>query len=165
MCVRPDAMQPMGDALRELGATPRVYGRMPKASALLLQPPLHLRDGRIIRSIADAIALLREHEARPGVDARDEVLHQLERAPTDEARSEAAKAFVDWANELEFRRSPRPERRISSHRAAVAIRLHANMPIAFGLRLRSSTAVDAGISPSSSCMSWARRCCSAPFGS
>ena len=75
---------------------------MPKASALLLQPPLHLRDGRIIRSIADAIALLREHEARPGVDARDEVLHQLERAASDEARSEAAKAFVDWANELDL---------------------------------------------------------------
>jgi hypothetical protein len=75
---------------------------MPKASALLLQPPLSLRDGRVIRSIADAIALVREHEARPGVDARDEVLHQLERAATDEARSKAAKAFVDWANELDL---------------------------------------------------------------
>jgi hypothetical protein len=75
---------------------------MPKASTLLLQPPLHMRDGRIIGSHADAIALLREHEARPGVDARDEVLHQLERAATDQARSEAVKAFVDWANELDL---------------------------------------------------------------
>ena len=75
---------------------------MPKPSALLLQPALHMRDGRIIRSLADAIALLREHEARPGVDARDEVLHRLERADTDEARSDAAKAFVDWANELDL---------------------------------------------------------------
>jgi hypothetical protein len=75
---------------------------MPKASALLLQPPLHLRDGRIIGSLADAIALLREHEARPGVDARDEVLHQLERARTDQARSDAVKAFINWANELDL---------------------------------------------------------------
>src|SRR3954452_15235361 len=53
---------------------------MRKPSQTLLQPELYMRDGRIIRTLADAIALLREHEARPGVDVRDEVLHSLERA-------------------------------------------------------------------------------------
>jgi len=68
----------------------------------LIQPELHLRDGRAIRSIADAIALLREHEARPGVDARDEVLHRLERARTEEERGEAIDGFVAWAGELDL---------------------------------------------------------------
>jgi hypothetical protein len=68
----------------------------------LLQPELRLRDGRIIRAIADAIALLREHEARPGVDARDEVLHGLERARTDIERREAVDVFVAWAKELDL---------------------------------------------------------------
>src|SRR5436309_1748321 len=35
-------------------------------------PEIHLVDGRIVRNIADAIGLLREHETRPGVDRRDE---------------------------------------------------------------------------------------------
>jgi hypothetical protein len=64
------------------------------------QLKLHLRDGRNIGSIADAIALLREHEVRPGVDVRDEVLHKLERARTDQERQEAVHAFVVWAREL-----------------------------------------------------------------
>jgi hypothetical protein len=68
----------------------------------LIQPELLLRDGRAIRSIADAIALLREHEARPGVDARDEVLHRLERARTEEERREAIDGFVVWAEELDL---------------------------------------------------------------
>jgi hypothetical protein len=68
----------------------------------LIQPDLHMRDGRIIRSLADAIALLREHEGRPGVDARDEVLHKLERAQTDHERQEAASDFLVWAKELEL---------------------------------------------------------------
>ena len=49
-----------------------------------IEPPLQTRDRRIIGSRADAINLLREHESRPGVDTRDEVLHLLERAQTDE---------------------------------------------------------------------------------
>jgi len=68
----------------------------------LIQPELHLRDGRTVRSIGDAIALLREHEARPGVDARDEVLHGLERARTDDERREAVDLFVAWAEELDL---------------------------------------------------------------
>jgi hypothetical protein len=67
-----------------------------------LQPGLRMRDGRIIRSLADAIALLREHESRPGIDNRDEVLHGLERAQTDEQRQEAAAAFLAWARELDL---------------------------------------------------------------
>ena len=69
---------------------------------LLVQPQLHMRDGRIIRSFADAIALLREHEARPGVDVRDEVLHRLERAQTEKERQAAADAFVAWAAEIDL---------------------------------------------------------------
>ena len=58
-----------------------------------IQPELHLRDGRIIRSLGDAMALLREHESRPGIYNRDEVLHGLERAQTDEQRQKAAAGF------------------------------------------------------------------------
>ena len=57
---------------------------MRKPSKTSIEPELYLRDGRIIRSLADAIALLREHEARPGVDVRDEVLHRLERTRSEE---------------------------------------------------------------------------------
>jgi len=73
---------------------------------LPVQPQLYMRDGRIIRSFADAIALLREHEARPGVDVRDEVLHRLERAQTERERREAADAFVAWAAELDLLLAP-----------------------------------------------------------
>src|SRR5215831_10866898 len=64
---------------------------------LLLRPALHLRDGRIVRSFADAVALVREHESRPGIDTRDEILHRLERARTHVERQAAAEAFYDWA--------------------------------------------------------------------
>jgi len=60
--------------------------------AAQLQLKLYMRDGRIVRSLADAIALVREHESRPGVDVRDEVLHLLERARTDQERQAAAAA-------------------------------------------------------------------------
>jgi len=69
-------------------------------SDLSLEPKLHLRDGRVVGSIGDAIALMREHEGRPGVDDRDEVLHRLERAQTDRERQAAAEAFVAWVKEL-----------------------------------------------------------------
>ena len=72
------------------------------AADLLLQPALHLRDGRVIHSVADAIALVREHESRPGIDTRDEVLHRLERAQTDSERQAAAQAFFAWAKELDL---------------------------------------------------------------
>ena len=68
--------------------------------AAQLQLKLYMRDGRIVRSLADAIALVREHESRPGVDVRDEVLHLLERAQTDRERQAAAAAFIAWAEEL-----------------------------------------------------------------
>ncbi len=61
-----------------------------------------MRDGRTIRTLADAIALLREHEARPGVDLRVEVLHCLERAETTEECQRAVNAFVAWAKELDL---------------------------------------------------------------
>ena len=72
----------------------------------LIEPELYMRDGRIIRSFADAIALLRDHEGRPGVDTRDEVLHKLERAQTEEERQQAAEAFLAWAEELELLLAP-----------------------------------------------------------
>lgn len=67
---------------------------------LLIEPRIRLRDGRVIGSIRDAIALLREHESRPGVDDRDEVLHRLERAQNEEQLQAATQAFLAWANEL-----------------------------------------------------------------
>jgi hypothetical protein len=75
---------------------------MESPAKLLITLELHLRDGRTIRSIADAIALLREHEARPGVDARDEVLHRLERARNEQEVQGAATAFFGWAKELDL---------------------------------------------------------------
>jgi hypothetical protein len=68
--------------------------------AAQLQLKLSMRDGRMIRSLGDAIALVREHESRPGVDLRDEVLHLLEGARTDQQRQAAAAAFIAWAEEL-----------------------------------------------------------------
>ncbi len=76
-------------------------------SELLIQPKIRLTDGRVIGSIGDAIAFLREHEGRPGVDNRDEVLHRLERAQTDKERQAAAEGFFGWARELGLVRSTR----------------------------------------------------------
>jgi hypothetical protein len=79
---------------------------MPDPADFTIRPELYMRDGRIIRSFADAIAFVRDHETRPGVDIRDEVLHRLERARTDEDRQSAADAFVNWADELELLLAP-----------------------------------------------------------
>ncbi len=70
-----------------------------------------MRDGRIICSLADAMRLLREHESRPGIDNRDEVLHGLERAQTDEQRQQAAAAFLSWAKELDLVNPPPKQQR------------------------------------------------------
>ena len=75
---------------------------MANPSDLEIDPKIRLRDGRIIASIGDAIALVREHESRPGVDARDEVLHRLERAQTDQQRQAAAEGFRIWARALDL---------------------------------------------------------------
>jgi hypothetical protein len=69
-------------------------------AAVPIQPKVRLADGRTIGSIGDAIALLREHESRPGIDNRDEVLHRLERAQTDDERQAAARGFFGWAQGL-----------------------------------------------------------------
>ena len=69
---------------------------------LLIEPELALRDGRTIRSIADALALLREYEGRPGIDNRDEVLHRFERAESDSELQQAAEAFLAWTKELDL---------------------------------------------------------------
>ena len=76
-----------------------------------IDPRLRLRDGRVIGSIREAIAVVREHESRPGVDARDEVLHRLERAQTDEEQRAAAAGFVAWAIELGLVSQAPPARR------------------------------------------------------
>jgi hypothetical protein len=82
---------------------------MPDATELLIEPKLRLRDGRIVGSLADMIALLRQHRFRPGIDVRDEVLHQLERAQTDAQRQQAAEAFLAWVKELDLLApAPRP---------------------------------------------------------
>jgi hypothetical protein len=69
-------------------------------------PEFRMRDGRIIRSLADAITLLREHELRPGVDARDEVLHRLERTGSEQECRRAMEAFIVWAQELDLLAPP-----------------------------------------------------------
>lgn len=79
---------------------------MTDPAGFLIQPELYLRDGHIIRSVADAIALLREHGTRPGVDARDEVLHRLERAQSVNERQEAVEAFLTWVEELDLLLAP-----------------------------------------------------------
>ena len=79
---------------------------MEDVSKVFIQPQLRLRDGGTISSLADAIAYLRLHEVRPGVDARDEVLHRLERAETEDARQAAADAFLGWLEQLELLAAP-----------------------------------------------------------
>jgi hypothetical protein len=65
-------------------------------------PEIRLRDNRIVRNLEDAAQLVREHEARPGVDRRDEILHSLERARTQEEALAAAHIFLQWLEELEL---------------------------------------------------------------
>ncbi len=65
-------------------------------------PELRLTDGRIIRNLEDAALFAREHEPRPGVDRRDEVLHALERAQNQEEAHAAAHLFLQWLEELEL---------------------------------------------------------------
>ncbi|HEY1361286.1 MAG TPA: hypothetical protein VGF60_03515 [Xanthobacteraceae bacterium] len=65
-------------------------------------PEIRLLDGRILRNVEDAIAFVREHESRPGVDRRDEVLHALERAQDREQALAAAQLFLQWLEELDF---------------------------------------------------------------
>jgi len=64
-------------------------------------PEIRLIDGRIIRNLEDATGFVREHESRPGVDQRDEVLHKLERAENSEQAQAAAHLFLRWLEELE----------------------------------------------------------------
>jgi hypothetical protein len=66
------------------------------AAALYFTPELHLKDGRIIRHIGDALSFAREQEARPGVDQRDEVLHKMERAQNREEAHAAAHFCAGW---------------------------------------------------------------------
>jgi hypothetical protein len=65
-------------------------------------PELRLADGRIIRNLEDAVLFAREHESRPGVDRRDEVLHAIERAQNQEQAHGAAHLFLRWLEELEL---------------------------------------------------------------
>ena len=64
-------------------------------------PELHLKDGRIIRDLDDAASFAREQEVRPGVDQRDEVLHNIERAANKERAHAEAHSFVRWLEELD----------------------------------------------------------------
>ena len=66
------------------------------AAQFELHPAIRLQNGRTIATLAQAIAFVREHEMRPGVDDRDEVLHALERARTDEEREGAVARFRRW---------------------------------------------------------------------
>jgi hypothetical protein len=90
----PRAVAVTGTALRCIG-----YAAM--AIEFRFTPELHLRDGRVIRDLNDAIGFAREQETRPGVDQRDEVLHVMERATTREQAHAAAHRFLHWLEELE----------------------------------------------------------------
>jgi hypothetical protein len=72
------------------------------ATEFYFTPELHLKDGRIIRDLDDAASFAREQEARPGVDQRDEVLHRMERAESEEETHAAAHSFVRWLEELDI---------------------------------------------------------------
>jgi hypothetical protein len=65
-------------------------------------PELRLTDGRIIRNLDDAVLFVREHEVRPGVDRRDEILHAVERAQNREEAHAAAHLFLQWLEELQL---------------------------------------------------------------
>jgi hypothetical protein len=71
------------------------------ATEFYFTPELHLKDGRIIRDLDDAVSFAREQEVRPGVDQRDEVLHKMERAQSKEEAHAAAHAFLRWLEELD----------------------------------------------------------------
>jgi len=62
--------------------------------AFYFTPELHLRDGRIIRDLDDAASFAREQESRPGVDQRDEVLHKIGRAQTEETAHAANGSYA-----------------------------------------------------------------------
>lgn len=68
-----------------------------RAEEVPLRPAMQFSNGRTVRTLKDAIFLLREHEMRPGVDDRDEVLHLLERARSEEERAAAIARFRQWA--------------------------------------------------------------------
>lgn len=72
------------------------------ATEFYFTPELRLKDGRVIRDIADALSFAREQEARPGVDQRDEVLHKMERAKSNEESHAAAHLFLRWLEELDI---------------------------------------------------------------
>jgi hypothetical protein len=72
------------------------------AAEFYFTPELHLKDGRIIRDIDDALGFAREQEARPGIDQRDEVLHKMERAQTEEQVHAAAQSFLRSLEELDI---------------------------------------------------------------
>ena len=48
------------------------------------------------------LGFAREQEPRLGVDQRDEVLHTMERAKTNEETHAAAHLFLRWLEELEI---------------------------------------------------------------
>jgi hypothetical protein len=71
------------------------------ATEFYFTPELHLKDGRIICDLDDAVSFAREQEVRPGVDQRDEVLHKMECARSKEEAHAAAHAFLRWLQELD----------------------------------------------------------------
>ena len=72
------------------------------ATEFYFTPELRLKDGRVIRDIEDALGFAREQEVRPGVDQRDEVLHKMERAKSNEESHAAAHLFLRWLEELDI---------------------------------------------------------------
>jgi hypothetical protein len=67
----------------------------------VFNPEIRLVGGMVIRNRQDAIDFLRAHEARPGIDDRDEILHRLERAGSAAESERAAQLFRKWLGALE----------------------------------------------------------------
>src|SRR5262245_3906018 len=104
-----DIVRPLFETKARVLNAPEPLAQLTVSACMIAEfaftPELHLRDGRIIRDLADAIGFAREQEARPGVDQRDEILHAIERAQTKEQAHAAARRFVRWLEDLDIVRS------------------------------------------------------------
>jgi hypothetical protein len=97
--LRAAATKLFASVLRNFRCCPRLLAPWRLSS---ITPELRLIDGRIIRNLDDAALFAPEHEPRPGIDRRDEVLHAIERARNGEEAHAAAHLFLQWLEELEL---------------------------------------------------------------
>ena len=108
---------------QSFGGTSGLHWRSPSmAVEFYFTPELHLRDGRVIRDLEDAISFAREQEARPGVD---EVLHRIERAESEEEVLQHTHLSLPDQPHVPTRSAPRRASFCSDHRLTVSCYAHA----------------------------------------